>query len=299
MDKKADQVMLNRSIWILAATWFVALPILHCVCLGGDIKVDATEFRRSVAIGAPEATFRIGRAEFVLKRIPAGEYDMGSPVTDEMAKRGEKPLHHVRISRPFYIGRTLVTQIQYREIMGHHLTMFRGDLLPVDAVHYSDALKFCEKLSELVGLKITLPTEAQWEYACRAGSRSRFVLGDKEMDLDKISWYEKNSNEMTHEVGKKEPNAFGLFDMLGNVWQPCLDNLLDYKDIAAVDPVGRVESASGVMRGGFWHSSAVDCRAARRMLSNDMFTGMGIRIALGGDENSANEDKKDERENRK
>ena len=153
--------MVNGNMRCLAVFWCVALALSRCASLLGDTKVDATGFRQAVAASAAEATFHIGRAEFVLKRIPAGEFDIGSPASDEMADSDEKPLRHIRISRAFYIGKTPVTQIQYREVMGHlAATKFKGDLLPISGVIYPDALKFCHKVSRLVGLKVTLPTEA-------------------------------------------------------------------------------------------------------------------------------------------
>jgi formylglycine-generating enzyme required for sulfatase activity len=291
---------MQRCIKMLLIPLYAGLAMSYCHCFAQGTKGELETLRRSLALGADELRFRVGRAEFVLKRIPAGEFDMGSSPTEPTAKPNELPLRHVRISRAFYLGKTPVTQFQYREVMGRHLTVFKGDALPVDAVHYSDALKFCEKASETVGLKITLPTEAQWEYACRGGSHSRFILGDKEADLDKIAWYKKNSNGMTHKVGVKQPNGFGLFDMLGNVCEPCLDELPDYKTIAPVDPNGEVRPGGGMMRGGCWGDVAMDCRPARRLPSCNLFGGMGIRIAIASEQKLTSEDKKhDEQEKRK
>lgn len=130
-------------------------------------------------------------------------------------------------------------------------------------------------------MRVTLPTEAQREYACRAGTKTRYYSGDKEDDLRKIAWYRENSGDAPHEVGKKEPNAFGLYDMLGNVCEPCVDVLLSrYDAIKDTDPKGHEDGVSGMMRGGCWQYGAKSCRAAARLWSDDRFSGMGIRIAI-------------------
>jgi formylglycine-generating enzyme required for sulfatase activity len=162
--------------------------------------------------------------------------------------------------------------------------------LPVEGITYIEALAFCQALSKLASINVVLPTEAQWEYACRAGTQTRYYSGDEEADLDKVAWYMGNSRETTHEVGKKKANAWGLYDMLGNVWEPCLDNLPKYGEIEVdnADPVGRVSKFGGHMRGGGWQYPAEDCRAARRQLTNDRFGGMGVRIAINLEKSSEN-----------
>lgn len=241
--------------------------------------------QQSIASGEREISFRVGRAVFSLKKIPPGEFDLGSPATDAMAEKSEMPLQHIRITKAFYMGTVEVTQLQYHEIIGSHTTRFKGDSLPIEDITYSEAIEFCEELSRLLGMKVTLPTEAQWEYACRAGSHFRFCLGDEETDLQRMAWYDTNSDQRTHEVGQKEPNGFGLYDMLGNVWEPCSDSLPDYGIIDKIDPKGMVE-VWGIMRGGWWHGTAEECRPSKRSSANDSFAGMGIRIVINPYDNS-------------
>ena len=150
-------------------------------------------------------------------------------------------------------------------------------------IKYSSAIEFCEHLSKLSGLQVDLPTEAQWEYACRAGTQTRFYSGDDERDLERIAWFRNNANGTTHDVGTKDPNTFRLYDMLGNVWEPCADTLPRYGLISSSDPVGVRSHLSGMMRGGGWAGSAEECRAAARVLSNERFGCMGIRIAINPD----------------
>src|SRR5205823_843073 len=115
-----------------------------------------------------------------------------------------------------------------------------------------EALAFCRELSRLTELPITLPTEAQWEYACRAGTKGPYYSGDTEEALRKVAWYRENSGETSHPVGQKEPNAWGLYDMLGNVWEPCIDDLPNYATIPDTDPIGKITTSHGIMRGGGW-----------------------------------------------
>lgn len=241
---------------------------------------DALNIQRAIMSNSQEIAFRVGKATFTLRRIPSGEFDFDSPTTDAMAERSDTPLRHVQITKAFYIGVVEITQLQYQEVVGPHSTKFVGDSLPVEDITYSEAIKFCRSLSRMIRVKVTLPTEAQWEYACRAGTRFRFCSGNEETDLQKVAWYEKNSGGKTHEVGQKEPNGFGLYDMLGNVWEPCLDNLLDCSKISEVNPKGEECGTLEMMRGGWWHGTADECRPGERSYTNDMFGGMGIRIVI-------------------
>ncbi len=227
-----------------------------------------------------EIKFRLGDADFVLVRIHPGEFDLGSPVTDKEARRDELPVRRVHITEPFCIGKFKVSQLQYKEVCGKNPSKFRGDELPVENIKYTEALEFCSALSKRIGMPVTLPTEAQWEYACRAGTNTVYYSGDREADLAKVAWYEGNSNRRTHKLGEKLPNACGLYDMLGDVWEPCLDALPEYKVINATNPRGEVRRFGGMMRGGGWQYGAANCRAATRLLTDDMFGGMGIRIVV-------------------
>ena len=191
--------------------------------------------------------------------LPGGTFTMGSNDGDA----DEKPPHQVTLS-PFSIGKYEVTQAQYRAVMGTDPSYFKGDDRPVEQVSWDDAVSFCRKLSQQSGKTYRLPTEAEWEYACRAGSS-----GDYAGNLNEMAWYSKNSSDQTHSVGQKKPNAFGLFDMHGNVWEWCQD-LYDanyYKQSLGKDPQGPSSGTNRVLRGGSWIDFNYNCRSAYRNYS--------------------------------
>jgi formylglycine-generating enzyme required for sulfatase activity len=233
--------------------------------------------------------------------IPAGTFLMGSTDADEDAWYDEKPQHEVRITRPFYLGVHEVTQGQYQAVMGQNPSQFKGsDDLPVERVSWLDAIRFCNKLSEREGRKscyriegdaviiaggdgYRLPTEAEWEYACRAGTTTRFSFGDDENALGQYAWYSDNANRQTHPVGEKPPNGFGLYDMHGNVWEWCGD-VYDagyYMRLPAVDPLGPGLAAPRVIRGGSWPYDPRRCRSANRLwiTPDNRDSGVGFRLA--------------------
>jgi formylglycine-generating enzyme required for sulfatase activity len=220
--------------------------------------------------------------------IPAGEFQMGSPDSDSDALGNEKPQHTVRITKPFYLGVTEVTQEQYERVMGTNPSRFKGAQLPVEQVSWEDAVEFCRKLSELpaersAGRVYRLPTEAEWEYACRAGSKTRYYFGDDASMLGEHAWYRSTADRKTHPVATKKPNAWGLYDMHGNVWQWCSDWLMRYYTTTAVsDPTGPATGSYRVARGGGWAVDARLCRSAYRGRGTPDFqsTGFGFRLAF-------------------
>jgi|GEM_PF-6255690 len=193
-----------------------------------------------------------------LVHIPAGQFMMGDGFTDESMPDmfRAKPQHKVRISKDFYIGVTEVTQAQWKAVMGNNPSKFKGDDLPVENVTWYGAVKFCKRMSKATGKHYRLPTEAQWEYACRGGTQSRYYWGDDPNVLGEYAWYYVNSEFRTHPVGQKKPNPFGLYDMLGNVVEFCSDfyHPTYYTRSPTVDPENTEANIMGrrVKRGGSW-----------------------------------------------
>ena len=168
--------------------------------------------------------------------------------------------HEVTLSKPFYMGVTEVTQAQYQAIMGTNPSLFKGATNPVDMVSWNDAAEFCKKLSEKTRQTFRLPTEAEWEYACRAGTQTAFSFGDDPSTLGDYAWWAMNSGETPHPVGQKKPNAWGLYDTHGNVWEWCADWWGEYPKGPITDPSGPATASLGlrVLRGGSWSFGVAD-----------------------------------------
>jgi len=223
--------------------------------------------------------------------IPAGTFIMGSTRNEPGRNPDEGPAVQVTISRDFWMGKYEVTQQQWQSLMGTNPSHFHGDgHLPVENVSWTDATSFCEKLTAQeqaagrlpAGYAYRLPTEAEWEYACRAGTTTSYYTGDKESDLDEAGWYSGNSEKMAHPVGQKKPNAWGLYDMHGNVWEWCWDWYGSYGQAAVKDPSGPHEGHFRVVRGGGWMRSLSASRSASREnhLESYRFANVGFRVAL-------------------
>ena len=202
--------------------------------------------------------------EFVL--IPAGSFMMGSSTGDKK----EKPPHEVNISQSFYLQTTEVSQEQWKKVMGDTPSAFKscGDDCPVENVSWEDAQRFIEKLNQLEKTKAyRLPSEAEWEYACRAGTTTEYSFGDDASKLGEYAWYQDNSSKTTHRVAGKKPNPWGLYDMHGNVWEWVEDDWHDSYEGAPADGRAWVDNPRGsvrVVRGGSWDDGARDCRSATR-----------------------------------
>ncbi|MDG1890324.1 MAG: formylglycine-generating enzyme family protein, partial [Verrucomicrobiota bacterium] len=251
------------------------------------------QFYRVVLVTSTQDPFTIPELDLEMMPIPAGTFVMGSPADETGRGNDEGPQTTVTITKPFWLGKTEVTQEQWKAVMGNTPSRRNGDDLPVESVSWNDAVAFCEKLNEMkratlpVGYHYTLPTEAQWEYACRAGTTTRFYHGDDpgHGQLQKYAWYADNSSRKTHPVGEKLPNGWGLHDMHGNVWEWCLDRYGDYPggpSFSVSDPQGPQSGAFRVYRGGAWSNNPSHCRSANRLMNRPVhsFNSLGFRVAL-------------------
>jgi formylglycine-generating enzyme required for sulfatase activity len=192
--------------------------------------------------------------------VTPGEFIMGSP-PDETGHDADETQHKVRLTKSFLLSVYQVTQSEYSAVMGTNPSYFRGDDLPVESISWDEAAAFCKKLSELEGKTYRLPSEAEWEYACRAGSSGPYA-GDG--NLDDIGWYLGNSGSETHPVGSLQPNAWGFYDMQGNVWEWCADWYGPYAAGDATDPTGPPTGTTRVLRGGSLDYGPEFARAAFR-----------------------------------
>ncbi len=225
---------------------------------------------------------------FVL--IQAGKFRMGSPAKEKY-RSPDETRHRVTIKRSFYLQTTEVTQGQWIEIMGKNPSVFKkcGKNCPVENVSWDDCQTFIRKLNEREHTdKYRLPTEAEWEYACRAGKNSAFSNGgisvsgcSRDRNLDRVGWYCANSWRQTHPVARKEPNAWGLYDMHGNVWEWCSDWYGPYPKGPVVDPKGARYGPKRVIRGGSCLNYAEKCRCAYRLSykTNIRMKNIGFRVA--------------------
>ncbi len=217
----------------------------------------------NILIEEPEKLTKQGNSigmKFTL--ISAGEFYMGS-----QERNDEKPVHKVKINNPFYLGTYPVTQRVWKAVVGDNPSYFKGDDLPVEQVSWDDVQKFLKKLNEKEGTdKYRLPSEAEWEYACRAGTTTGYSFGNDKSELGKYAWYNDNSERKAHPVGQKKPNPWGLYDMHGNVWEWVQDRWhRDYNGAPADGRAWEVEDgAVRVFRGGCWFGGAWLCRSAFR-----------------------------------
>ncbi|GMO50698.1 MAG: hypothetical protein Pg6C_14820 [Treponemataceae bacterium] len=237
---------------------------------------------RSVAPAAPQPSLQKAHtanatAPARMVFIQGGTFVMGSPPS-EFRRQNDEVQHSVTVS-PFYIGKFTVTQAEYGSIMGNNPSSFEGANLPVENVNWYDAITYCNTRSQREGLmpvysgngdNVTwnrnangyrLPTEAEWEYACRAGTATPYHTGNS---ADSAGWYDNNSGGKTHPSGQKLPNAWGLFDMHGNVWEWCWDWYGEYPPGVQENPAGAETGSNRVLRGGSWGGFAQHLRSARR-----------------------------------
>jgi len=221
------------------------------------------------------------KMEFVL--IRPGTFLMGNPKS-EAGRSDDETQHKVTLTKPFYMGKHEVTQGQWTKVMGSNPSDFKnaGDNAPVENVSWDDCQTFLRKLGEKApGKTFRLPTEAEWEYACRAGTTTKFCFGDDEGGLTEYGWFTSNSGSTTHPAGEKKPNAWGLYDMHGNVGEWCADWYGENKG-DATNPVGAASGTHRVLRGGGWVCNAYFCRSAYRDRSTPDYAddARGLRLSL-------------------
>ena len=279
--------MVKKSIvfWVAVSFLIMTGTVMEPSAQGSQVKMTTLPFKSGVSV--------------TLATIPAGSFRMGSEDREE----DERPVHTVTLDA-FEISATEITQGQYREITGGNPSHFTGDdRLPVDKVTWQDAVRFCNKLSDREGMErcydektwacdfskngFRLPTEAEWEYACRAGTSTKYYTGDTEQDLARAGWYgydAGNSSEKTHPVGQKEPNTWGLYDMHGNILEWTHDGFSDYSAEPQANPTGPDKAEYCVLRGGSWFSTAPYCTSTFRINDKTNRTSYftGFRIARRG-----------------
>jgi Uncharacterized conserved protein len=230
--------------------------------------IAALAWAGAAGAAEPGTDFAIERVEVAMVWIAPGTFTMGSPEDEWGRDKAEGIQRTVTLTKGFWIGRTEVTQAQYQAVAGTNPSRFTevGADAPVERVSWLDAMAWCETLTAREraagrlpeGYVYTLPTEAQWEYACRAGEKGAPVY------LDELAWYDENSGGITHRVAQKKPNAWGLHDMLGNVLEWCRDWYGDYARTAETDPTGPERGYFRMARGGSWRMGAAVCRPAAR-----------------------------------
>ena len=263
----------------------------HTVKLVADGYED---FSQSITVNSKQRSFTLSMTEKknvmppVLQNlinnmiyVEGGTFTMGA--TSEQGSdvfKEEKPVHQVTLSS-FSIGKYEVTQEEWEAVMGSNPSYFNGKNLPVEKVSWDDCQKFIRKLNQLTGKQFRLPTEAEWEYAARGGNKSRGYKYAGSNDLGSVAWYDSNSGDKTHEVGQKQPNELGLYDMSGNVYEWCQDWYGSYSSSSQTNPTGSSSGSGRVNRGGSWFDLAGFCRVSDRGGSSpgDRYYLLGLRLA--------------------
>jgi formylglycine-generating enzyme required for sulfatase activity len=220
--------------------------------------------------------------------IGEGQFDMGSPEEEPNRDPDESPVHKVKISQSFYMGKFEITQRQFKAVMGYNPSIFddfdSSPDHPVENLSWKEAEEFIDKLNELGIGTFRLPTEAEWEFACRAGTQTPYYWGHdmKPNGTSEYAWANSRSMAMTHPVGEKKPNSWGLYDMSGNVWEWCSDWYGRYDEAPAVDPEGLESGKNKVFRGGSWYDFFESHRCANRHRhgTDKGYTAIGFRVVM-------------------
>jgi formylglycine-generating enzyme required for sulfatase activity len=263
MHQESQNLPKVNGLIVQPSTGLVTMPDGDSSALSEIINRSLAQIQTNRALAVPkrqageERDFEIAPGvSIVMCWIPPGEFLMGSPEDEEDRQSDEnrERQHLVRLTKGFWLAKTQTTQAEWQAVMRNNPSAFKGNNLPVDRVSWLDVCGnesrtggFLGAVNRLApqGVRFDLPTEAQWEYACRAGTAGPYYG-----DLDEIAWYEESSDDITHPVGQKKPNAWGLHDMQGIVWEWCADWYGDYPDDIMVDPAGPVSGSGRVLRGG-------------------------------------------------
>ena len=244
---------------------------------------------RSVSVTLQEVPVRfsdgvltINGVSYEMVWVEGGTFRMGA--TSEQGSyvfNDEKPVHSVTLSG-YYIGKTEVTQALWKAVMGSNPSNLKGDNLPVEQVSWNDCQEFIRKVNALTGQNFRLPTEAEWEFACRGGNNSRGYKYSGSNYIDNVAWYDGNSGDKTHPVATKLPNELGIYDMSGNVWKWCSDWKGDYSSGAQTNPKGPYDGSSRMRRGGSWDYGDGYCRSSNRNSYYPTYRNydFGLRLAL-------------------
>ena len=268
------------KIWVAIS---ILVLFLLCSCSDDSPNVFIVEIVDPLEGGADIEMVQISAGTFLMgsKLKPAWEVRMLAPGELDTVYNLERPVHAVNLDG-FKISKTEITQEQFKSVMGYNPSRFYGDFnLPVENASWEEAVEFCNGLSETTGLEscydlkswecdfnqngFRLPTEAEWEYACRAGTDTEWVNSPDSIGIVRTSWYGTDSTFVTHPVASKEPNDAGLYDMTGNVWEWCNDYIQMYYCNSQTNPTGPEVGFYHARRGGSWASSAIDCRPATRI----------------------------------
>ena len=316
-DVKIGETPLTKDD-VLIGTHTLRFEKKGCTTLEKAVTIEegkVKELSEKLQTGPTNKTFTVNGVTFEMVAVKGGTFTMGS--TDQYAKDDEKITHSVTVG-DFMIGKFEVTQRLWKAVMGTNPSHFKGDNLPVENVSWNDCQEFITKLNQKTGANFRLPTEAEWEYAARGGTNTSLYNGENinikgtnnSSNLDKLAWYggncgqnytssagcdvsqgidisgwsEKQYNDKkggTHLVGLKQPNVYGLYDMLGNVWEWCQDWYGDYSSGSQINPTGPSSGSHRVFRGGSWYSTAEGCRVSYRKHSTPGYGNiiLGFRLA--------------------
>ncbi len=240
-------------------------------------QVEVPKDEKEITVDLPDGV----KMDFVL--IPAGKFLMGNAD----GEADEKPEHQVTITKPFYLGKYEVTQDQWRAVMGANPSKFLAGANPVEQISWDESQAFLRRLNAKRGMsdgEFRLPTEAQWEYACRAGSTTRYCFGNDPAELGDYGWWDKNADGRPHPVGQKKPNAWGLYDMHGNVFEWCADWYGEgyYGQSPSSDPMGPLSGKERVLRGGAWDYRSDYCRSSYRQWGTPAWRhkNLGLRVVF-------------------